>query len=229
MSGIALTEADGVRLLAFRRHLLDAALLAELAGTLDDLAAEARPLVLTGGGRIFLAGAHLGEIARLGAGTAGDYARRGRAVLSRLERHPAPVVAAVRGACAGGALDLALACDLVVVHPRARLGHPGVRRGLVTGWGGTARLAALPRTMTARLVLTGAFLSGAEAAAAGLADRVAEDTEAAAVAAALRLARLDPRRVTAWRLLKSGRFVDRSPIPVVHRLLMMDSEPWERA
>ena len=96
---------------------------------------------------IYLAGADLAEIAALDGPSCADYARRGRVVLERLALYPAPTVAAVHGSCSGGGFDLGLACDWIVAGGAAAFSHPGVRRGLVTGWGGTVRLpVAIGRT-----------------------------------------------------------------------------------
>ena len=86
---------------------------------------------------IFLAGAHLAEIEALDQYSCVGYAELGRSVARRLASHPNAVVAAVHGSCSGGGFDFVMACDWVIASPTATFSHPGVRRGLVTGWGGT--------------------------------------------------------------------------------------------
>ncbi len=209
--------SDVVRLV-LPSPFLSTAALAALRGRLAALAARAVPLVLESGHpRIFLAGADLREIAGLGPGTAAAYAVEGRRTLAELERYPAPVVAAVGGACTGGGLDLVLACDAVVASPAATFAHPGVRRGLVTGWSGTARIPRLLGDAAARRIfLEASFLDAPGALDAGLVNAVDGDPVAAACAEAARLARLHPGRIHLWRTLRSARFIDRFRACVVH-------------
>jgi len=218
----------GVTQLLIPSPILSAALLGALAESLDGLAASAAPLVISSSHpRIFLAGADLTEIARLDAERSLPYARLGRRVLERLRRFPAPVVAAVHGPCAGGGLDLVLSCDAITAAPEATFAHPGVHRGLVTGWGGTAMFPPLTDGWTARrLFLEGRSFSAAEAMAGGWATKIAETPVHAAQLEALRLASLAPARLELWRRLRYGRFVDRFRVSVVHhcwRLFQMET------
>jgi 3-hydroxyacyl-CoA dehydrogenase/enoyl-CoA hydratase/carnithine racemase len=97
---------------------------------------------------IFVAGADLNELGKAGPvdpATTRALVARGLAVLAGLEALPFPTVALIDGACLGGGLELALACDarLLGSHPRAELGFPEVKIGLIPGWGGTQRLPRL--------------------------------------------------------------------------------------
>jgi enoyl-CoA hydratase/carnithine racemase len=192
-------------------------MLRAIAQALDRVHAGRRPLVVASDHpRIFLAGAHLAEIAALDGRTSGGYARRGRAVLRRFESHPGPVVAAVHGPCTGGGLDLVLSCDAIVASPSASFSHPGIRRGLVTGWRGTVMLPwSIGRGAARRALLTGEPISAAEAADHGLVI-VNDDPVAAARLEAARLAALHPARLMRWRSFKNSRFVDRFRAVVVH-------------
>ncbi len=207
-----------VTLVTIRRPVLHTKVLAALERVVEELAANRRPLVLASQHpRIFLAGAHLAEIAALDAGSSAAYARAGRRVLARLAAHPGPTVAAVDGACSGGGWDLAQACDRVVAGPGARFSHPGVRRGLVTGWGGTWTLPAALGAAAARgAILTGRELDSSNLDSSGWVLVVSAEAVSAAAAEAVRLAGLHPGRLTAWRLLHAGGFVDRFRGVVVH-------------
>ena len=101
------------------------------------------PLIITGNDHFFSAGADLNEIATLTGSEALKFAAMGQRLLQLVDDFPAPVIAAVRGYCMGGGLDLALACDMRVAHPHAIFGHRGAALGLITGWGGTQRLPRL--------------------------------------------------------------------------------------
>jgi enoyl-CoA hydratase/carnithine racemase len=98
-----------------------------------------------------------------------------------------PTIAQIHGGCFGGALELALACDLRVVASDARLSIPEVRLGLVPDVGGSSRLPAVVGLGIAKeLVLTGREFDGEEAGRFGLANRVvpADELEAATEALA---------------------------------------------
>jgi enoyl-CoA hydratase len=80
-----------------------------------------------------------------------------------------PTIAAIRGYCVGGGLELALACDLRVAAEDAKLGLTEVRRGLIPGSGGTQRLTrAVGTTKALEMCLTGDTVSGSEAYRLGL-------------------------------------------------------------
>jgi len=98
-----------------------------------------------------------------------------------------PVIGAIHGFCLGGGFELALTCDLLVCARSAALGLPEVTLGLIPGGGGTQLLARrVGWGPAADLVLTGRRISGAEAGAIGVVDRVVDGD---ARGAALELAR----------------------------------------
>jgi len=134
-----------------------------------------RAIVLTGTDQAFAAGAELKEVSTLTALEALRFSAMAQGWMSRIERSPKPVVAAICGWCLGGGLDLALACHLRLAATDAQFGHPGGVLGLVTGWGGTARLPRLvgwPRAL--ELLTTGRTISATEAHAWHLVSEVLE-------------------------------------------------------
>ncbi len=152
-------------------------MLEELNDAFDHLEGESRPrvVILTGAGRAFSAGVDLGVLGerRLENGKVGDIldvpARR---LTNRIERGPWPVIARVNGACFTGALELVLACDLVVVDEEAKLGDTHARWGLRPTWGMSQRLPRMVGWAAAReLSYTARTFTGAEAARLGLANR----------------------------------------------------------
>ncbi len=207
---VRVEDLSGVVAVAFTAPILSRQRLVALAAALDRLAADARPLVLLGDHpRIFLAGADLAEIAELTADAATPYAALGRSVLARIRSHPRPVVAAVHGPCTGGGFDLVLSCDAVVAGPAARFAHPGVRRGLVTGWGGTARLPVVASGASCAL----AMVASRELASKDIGTLMIEASnhdELASVATetARRLAAVDGRRLKLWRELRASGSID---------------------
>ena len=104
---------------------------------------DCRPLIFAGNDEYFSVGADLNEIAALSSTDALQFAREGQSLMSVIDDFPAPVYAAVSGYCMGGGLDLALACDFRLCAANAVFGHRGAALGLITGWGGTQRLANL--------------------------------------------------------------------------------------
>lgn len=206
----------------FDAQILAIDVLDDLASTLRALAAETNPhpLVLRSNHpTVFLAGADLREIAALDSVTCVGYAERGRCVVDLLERHPAPTVAAVAGSCSGGGFDVAMACDVIVAGPLSTFDHPGVRRGLVTGWSGSVSLPSIVGPSAARAALIeGRRIDSESALSLGLISRIASEPLAVATRTALELARLQPPRMSLWRLLRSRGFVDRFRACVVHKL-----------
>jgi 3-hydroxyacyl-CoA dehydrogenase/enoyl-CoA hydratase/3-hydroxybutyryl-CoA epimerase len=220
MTEPSLHTHKGMTCITINNPILSLSHLSQLLALFERLASveSVRPLVVySHHPRIFLAGAHLKEIASLDTSSCAAYARFGRLVITTLGNHPAPTVAAVNGACAGGGLDFALAFDSVVFSPQASFAHPGVKRGLVTGWGGTSSLpSAISRPAARRVFTEGSVLSGLAAADGGfLAVPAPQDLFEAAITEARRLGGLNPARMELWRSLKSGRFIDRFRATVV--------------
>jgi enoyl-CoA hydratase len=150
-----------------------------------------RGIVLTGTDRAFAAGADLAEVAALTPVEALAFSALGQGVMSAIERSPRPVVAAIRGWCLGGGFDLAMACHLRVAAGDATFAHPGGSLGLLTGWGGTARLPRLVgRAAAVELLASGRTLNAGEARALRLVQRVVPPTHA--LTTALELAARPP-------------------------------------
>jgi 3-hydroxyacyl-CoA dehydrogenase/enoyl-CoA hydratase/3-hydroxybutyryl-CoA epimerase len=95
---------------------------------------------------MFVAGADLQGLSALAdAKSAEDFSRAGQRLFQAVADFPAPVVAAINGACAGGGYELALACDWRIASedPSTRIGLPEVGLGTLPGWGGSVRLPRL--------------------------------------------------------------------------------------
>jgi len=133
-------------------------------------AGDVRVLVLTGAGSVFSAGADLDEAA---AGLAVDpvWDR----LSGRIAAFPGLTIAALNGALAGGAIGMALACDLRIAVSGAVVFYPVMKRGYLPQPADPARLAALVGPGRARMVLlAGVRVTADEALAWGLVDRVVE-------------------------------------------------------
>ncbi len=163
-------EARNAMTLAMRTRLCE---LFDEAGADDDVAA----IVLTAVDPVFSGGVDIKEVADTAPG---------RSVAKVMSRNPAtaaqeatkPILVAVNGACVTGALEIALACDIIVASERARFADTHARLGLIPAWGMSARL---PRAIGLRkakeLSLTGNFIDAGEALALGLVNHVVPHEE----------------------------------------------------
>jgi len=151
-------------------------------------APELRSAVITGSERAFAAGAEIAEVARLTPISAFEFSCRGQIVLGAVASSAKPIVAAIRGYCIGGGLDLALACHARIAAGDAVFAHTGATLGIITGWGGTQRLPRLiGRGRALEMLITGGRIRAGEALAWGLVSSICGDGEF--IAEAIRLAR----------------------------------------
>ncbi len=140
--------------------------------------AGARALVLTGTGRVFSAGADL-EAAKAGLAVDPVWER----LSARIAVFPGLTIAALNGTLAGGAMGMALACDLRIAVPGATLFYPVMRLGFLPQPSDPARLVALAGPSRAKLMLmTGARVPVEEAAGWGLIDRIVDPADLLATA-----------------------------------------------
>ena len=144
---------------------------------IDDLLEEVQgaglfsAVVIAANAKSFATGAEIEEVAAVEGLRAREFAERGQSTCRRIAGFPLPVVAAIRGYCLGGGLDLALACHGRVATYDASFGHPGAALGLVTGWGGTQRLPRLLGKATAlQMFLTADRIPATQALSMGLVD-----------------------------------------------------------
>ena len=136
---------------------------------------DVRCIVIRGKDKIFVGGADIKVMRRLDPDTYRAM-RRWVEVQRALELAPKPVVAALNGHALGGGAELALACDLRILHARATFGFPETRLGIFPGAGGSQRLPRLIGAHRAkRLIIDGTRLTAEEALAQGLVDIVAGD------------------------------------------------------
>lgn len=138
-------------------------------------------VVLTGVGRAFSAGVDLKELGKmtLEKGSISTVLNdAARAFIDTVLNLPKVVIAKINGYCFTGALELALACDLIVAAEEAKLGDTHAKWGLRPTWGMSARLPSIVGVQKAReLSFTADTFTGREAAAWGLANRAVPLTE----------------------------------------------------
>ncbi len=131
-------------------------------------------VVFTGAGdKAFCAGADLKERRGFTEEQVADFVRTIRATMDDVAALPQPTVAALNGVAFGGGMELALACDLRVADPRARMGLTETSLGIIPGAGGCVRLPRLVGLARAKeLILLARRLDAAEALEMGLLHRL---------------------------------------------------------
>jgi enoyl-CoA hydratase len=157
-------------------NALNAGTLAELGEVIAGAQADdaVRAIVLTGAGeKAFVAGADINELAVQTPVGGREHARRGQALLDRIERLGKPVIAAVNGFALGGGCELAMACTRRLAADTARFGQPEINLGLIPGYAGSQRLPRLVGAGRAlEMLLTGNPIDAEEAYRIGLVNRV---------------------------------------------------------
>lgn len=160
-----------------KANSLTAAMLEELA-EIAESARAAQVLILTGRGKVFSAGADL-EAARAGLAVSPLWERLSGAIAGL----PGLSIAALNGTLAGGAMGMALACDLRIAVPGAKFFYPVMKLGFLPQPSDPARMAALIGPARTKLILMGGQkITAEEALSYGLIDRIVEDVALSEVA-----------------------------------------------
>jgi enoyl-CoA hydratase/carnithine racemase len=224
---VRVSVADGVAEVRLNRpeklNALDVPMFEALVEAGKRLAGDrsVRCVVLSGEGRAFCAGLDMALFAGAAQpdpsgrarnfferepGSPANFAQQAAYVWTAM---PAPVIAAVHGVAFGGGLQIALAADLRIVAPDARLSVMEVRWGLIPDLTGSQALRRLVRLDVAKeLTFTGREVSGEEALRLGLATRVSERPREEALSLAREIAARSPDAVrAAKRLLNSAEFL----------------------
>ncbi len=181
MSMVAVEDRGPVRHVvldrAEKRNAMNQELLRELGAALREAAADegVHCVVLRGEGPVFSAGVDLGELAA-SAGAPG-LLRPFRQVFldcaNLCEEMAKPVVCQIHRTCVGGALEVALGCDLRIASSDSQFGLPEVRFGIIPDVGGSSRLPAVVGLGRAKeLIMTARMIDAAEAERIGLVNRV---------------------------------------------------------
>ncbi|MEV8564613.1 enoyl-CoA hydratase/isomerase family protein [Streptomyces sp. NPDC051322] len=175
---VHLSRRGDVAVVELRREAKLNALSTHLeARLLDALRSEevrtSRAVVITGGQRVFSAGADVGELREMTPEAIAEYYRASGAVYETFAALPQPTVAAIAGHCLGGGLELALAADIRIADPSASFALPEVGIGILPSSGGVTRLVrCIGPARTRDLVLRGRRMPAAEAHAWGVLSEV---------------------------------------------------------
>jgi enoyl-CoA hydratase/carnithine racemase len=161
-----------------KRNAFNGELIAAVGDALRAAAADTAShcVVIHAAGPMFSAGMDLGSLGELAANP--DNLRAFRKVVldawNVAEEMAKPTICVIHGACIGGAMELALACDLRVMAKDAVIGMPETRIGLIPDVGGSSRLPQVVGLGRAKeMVMTGKMINGDEAERIGLVNRTA--------------------------------------------------------
>lgn len=174
------TSNKGVSLIRLNRPKVRNALNTELRKQMADIFirldddANTKAIVLTGGEKVFAAGADINDF--LSAKTVDIYRGHSERYWEAITSCRKPIIAAVNGYALGGGCELAMHADIIVAGKSAKFGQPEIKIGLMPGAGGTQRLfRAVGKHKAMKLMLTGDMISADAADQMGLVSEVVED------------------------------------------------------
>jgi enoyl-CoA hydratase len=180
MALVEFENHDGIAILTFNRpealNALSPGLFVELRDHIDKIAAQTDEIgcvILRGKGRSFSAGNDLKAIQK-GEVAPGRHFQA--ETLDAIESLPQPVIAAVQGHCYTGALEVALACDLMICGESAKFSDTHGKWGMSPTWGMSQRLPRRVGVLNAKeMMFSGRVVTGDEAVRMGLANKVVSD------------------------------------------------------
>ncbi|OGW81226.1 MAG: hypothetical protein A3G33_05970 [Omnitrophica bacterium RIFCSPLOWO2_12_FULL_44_17] len=189
MSTLNLKIQDEIAFIEFDQpdskvNVLNTSAMQELDSILGQLAGGAHPdvkalLITSKKDGIFIAGADIKEIEVINTvAEAKEKAEKGKEILFKLAELKLVTMAVINGACLGGGLELALACNYRVagLSNKIKIGLPEVKLGIIPGFGGTQRLPrVIGLTKAVSMILGGEVVSGSNALRLGLVDRLFSD------------------------------------------------------
>ncbi|MGI9549368.1 MAG: enoyl-CoA hydratase/isomerase family protein [Bdellovibrionales bacterium] len=156
-------------------NALNLKVLEELKLALKDLKThKISSLILKGDGdKAFVAGADIKEMSLLNPKQAKKFSKKGQDIFALIENLPFPVIAVIQGFALGGGLELALACDLLILEKEARIGLPEVTLSLLPSFFFPPLFSRCVGTYKAKeMIFTGNFYTAQEALDMGLANKI---------------------------------------------------------
>lgn len=170
---------DGIAMLTLNRPAVLNALNDQVFSELAEAAAKiandpsVRVMIITGGEKVFAAGADIGQMASATAVEVTISNRPSHRALQIIENMPQPVIAAIAGYALGGGCELTLVADVRIAADNAQFGLPEIKLGILPGAGGTQRLPRLIGAGRAKeLIFSGDFIKAEEALRIGLVNKV---------------------------------------------------------
>ncbi len=230
MSDLVLLErhSNGVAVITLNNPKVNALSLGVLgrlhAIALDLTDTPAGAVVVTGGDRLFAAGADISEFG--GPTEARAISAAFHSALDAVAAIPSMVIAAVSGFALGGGCELAMACDYRIASHKAVFGQPEILLGIIPGGGGTQRLQRIVgRSRAKEIMMTGRQVKSDEAFRIGLADEIVEPEQLHRRALELAVS-LASGALQAQRLIKSA--VDKGASMALRDGLLLESGLFEQ-
>jgi len=222
MTGVRLHIAGSVATLSLdnpaKLNCFTVDMLAELSSHLEAIESnpDLRAVILTGeGDRAFCSGADINAWGGLSpADFARTWVRGGHRIFDRLARLSKPTIAALNGHAFGGGLELAAACDIRVIAPKATIALPEAGVGIVPGWSGSQRLVRLmPEGMVKEMALFGRRIGADRLLQCGFVAEVSDDPRTTAQAIAEKATTLSPRATEITKaMIHAGRGEDQAAL-----------------
>lgn len=178
-------KSDRVAIITFNRpksmNSISSDLMTDLGSAFDDIESsdEIKSLVITGGEKVFAAGANIKELDCVDTPVAAHiFIKKFRRCFDRLTSLEIPVIAAVSGFAFGAGCELAIACDMRMASNTALFGLPEINLGLIPGAGGTQRLPRLIGMGRAyEMLFTGKPIKAQKALEIGLVNAIFPENE----------------------------------------------------
>jgi len=193
---ICVNIEDGIAVVSLNRpkelNALNKCMVLELDMAFGEMAGnpKVKAVVITGE-KNFAAGADISNMLTLSPELAKEFSFRH--TFNKIEDFPKTVIAAIPGFALGGGLELALACDIRIASPNAKMGFPEINLGIFPGAGGTQRLPRLIGTARAKeLIYTGVIIAASKAEEYGLINIIADNPLEEAIKYAGKLAAKPP-------------------------------------
>ncbi len=200
-----------VRLDRPKLNALNAQVFLDIGGCAEELALDdnVRAVVVTGGEKVFAAGADIKEMAEATPVLVAKIIGGAQGALNKLENCLKPVIAAVNGFALGGGCELALACDWRFAGETCQIGVPEILLGIIPGAGGTQRLPRLIGPARAKeMIFSGRFYDARTAKAYGLIDKLVEGEPSAVIAEAQKVAKRYATKYPPFALAMAKRSVN---------------------
>lgn len=179
MNTVKLEKSENIGIIRIDRpqamNALNEEVLKDLEAVLEEVEKDTqiRVIIVTGEGRVFVAGADIAAMQNLDEEAGHAFGRLGQKVFRKIETMDKVFIAAVNGFALGGGCELAMACDIRIAGEKAKFGQPEVSLGITPGYSGTQRLPRLVgKAKAMELILTGTLITAEAAAAIGLVNRV---------------------------------------------------------
>ncbi|WP_072679399.1 enoyl-CoA hydratase-related protein [Arcobacter sp. LA11] len=172
--------------------------LKEIHEVLQNSTDEIKCIILTGGEKVFAAGADINELEVKGAVESINDVRT--SYWESIKEFKKPIIAAVNGFCLGGGCELAMHCDIIICGDNAQFGQPEINLGIMPGAGGTQRtVKAMGKSNAMLMLLTGDFIDAKTAQKMNLVSEVVpvQSTMIRALEIANKIAKKSPLAISA--------------------------------